>query len=722
MDKSKIFIVQFYTNNVEYGPYSEEINSTYCQKHGYGYYVEKDDQKILNVLNFPERSHTWYKPKLILDVMQKFNPEYIMFLDIDACVVDFDQEIESYIDPEYDVVFTQDVGPHSSMNGGVFIVKNTDWIRNLMHMWWFSAETTKGADIPELNIPEEHKHRYGYFKTALWHDQSCLSHLYRSVPELQQKIKIISHRALNWQEPFDNNFVYHGFAYGHVPYRKLNAVRNKVLGIHEETPTDSLVELAKLYPTDKEYLHAYFSNVYQDNFYPIKNSIKKIVELGVSEGHSLMCWKSFFPHAQIIGLDINLDRYLFTGEDRISLEQVSGGSREMLNSFAERNRDIDIFIDDGGHTMDQQQITFATMFTAIKPGGLSVIEDLHTSVECKMPEKAIFGWGDPIKTTTLDMLEDFNRTGKIKSDYLTTEECRYLEHNIASCKIYHGTGPGIAAIITKIDDGDKVTQSQDVRELINSIINTALELKQTLETTTKLTDGEMPRVPRRDTSTMTLSDISKIYPTDKDFTHNYFNEVYEKYFSPLRESTKLICEIGIGGFDNTRGWAPGNSLRVMREYFPNAKILGLDITKYTLTDVDRITVDYMDQSNLTQVKEYASKLIGYDVILDDGSHNVYDQQITFVEFFKSLRSGGLYIIEDLHSSIEVNDPDKAKLWGWGDPGFITPLEMLEHFKKTNEIISDYLTIEDKQYLQDNIASVEVFHIAPTSITSIIVKK
>lgn len=219
----------------------------------------------------------------------------------------------------------------------------------------------------------------------------------------------------------------------------------------------------------------------------------------------------------------------------------------------------------------------------------------------------------------------------------------------------------------------------------------------------------------------TLSDIAKIYPTDKDFTHNYYNEVYEKYFSPIKDDVKLLCEIGIGGFMGDY-WKPGNSLKVFRDYFQNAQILGLDIVKHELDDLNRITLDWIDQSKRDLVIEYSSKLNDYDIILDDGSHNVYDQQITFAHFFKSLKSGGIYVIEDLHSSIEVNIPEKRAIWGWGEPGFITPLEILEHFKKTGEIISDHLTQDEKQYLQENIKSVDIFYVGPTSITSIIFKK
>jgi hypothetical protein len=221
----------------------------------------------------------------------------------------------------------------------------------------------------------------------------------------------------------------------------------------------------------------------------------------------------------------------------------------------------------------------------------------------------------------------------------------------------------------------------------------------------------------------TLSEIAKQYPTDKDFTHNYYNAVYEKHFSPIRETTKLVCEIGIGGFSEPLGWMPGNDLKVFRDYFINANILGLDIVRHeNIADLDRITLDWIDQSKRDIVIEYAAKLQDYDIILDDGSHNVYDQQITFAHFFKSLKSGGMYVLEDLHTSIEVSIPEKNAIWNWGIPGFITPLEILEHFEKTVEIIADHLNEEEKLYLQENIKSVQVFHLAPTSITSIIIKK
>ena len=221
----------------------------------------------------------------------------------------------------------------------------------------------------------------------------------------------------------------------------------------------------------------------------------------------------------------------------------------------------------------------------------------------------------------------------------------------------------------------------------------------------------------------TLSEIAKIYPTDKDFTHNYYNLVYEDVLSPIRNEVKKVCEIGIGlEFNADLNWRTGHSLMVWEEYFPNAAILGLDIVVPEVREKGRITMDWMDQSKLDIVKEYASRLLDYDLIVDDGSHNTRDQQITLVYFLKALKTGGIYILEDLHTSVEVDIPAKNSIWNWGEPGKTTPLALLNHFKDTGEVVSDYLTTEECQYLKEHLGEIKITKIKDDSITSVIVKK
>jgi hypothetical protein len=223
----------------------------------------------------------------------------------------------------------------------------------------------------------------------------------------------------------------------------------------------------------------------------------------------------------------------------------------------------------------------------------------------------------------------------------------------------------------------------------------------------------------------TLSEISQLYPTDKDFTHNYYNLVYENALNPIKNKVKLLCEIGVGGiFDwGDKKIRPANSLKVWRDYFTNANILGLDIVKYPeISDMDRISIDWLDQSKKDLIIEYSNKLNNYDIIIDDGSHNVYDQHITLAYFFKSLKSEGIYILEDLHTSLEAGNSEKA--WcEWGNAEMTLTLDMLKNFIKTGKIISNYISDEDKAYLEDQILSAEIYQSQPEwSITSVIIKK
>jgi hypothetical protein len=125
----------------------------------------------------------------------------------------------------------------------------------------------------------------------------------------------------------------------------------------------------------------------------------------------------------------NIDDY-----NRVNLLEFNVNTGNNLIEFSNDNMDIDLFIDDGSHIMEDQQVVLAKLFKSIKSGGIYVLEDLHTSVSVKNDVNSI--WKSDKNTITLDMLEMFNNTGKIVSDYMTDDECEYLENNIESCEIF----------------------------------------------------------------------------------------------------------------------------------------------------------------------------------------------------------------------------------------------------------------------------------------------
>lgn len=454
----KIVVAQFYTKNLSYGKFSEEINKKYCEEKGYIYHVEKDDEKIKSYIE--DRAHTWAKPKLILDVMEKYDCDYVLFLDMDAIVSDSSIRIEEFIDDNFDLIATEDYSSHSKMNAGVLLFKNSDWSKNFINDWWEAGNYLRGPDCPALSVNSDQE---GYFKNGLWHDQTCLTVLYDRNSVVRNKIKIITNRSLNWREYNESNFIFHAFGYGHIRFRKIDKIYYELFNIKIDSNNKSLVEISEFYDTDKEAHHKYVSNYYEDLFTPIKEDVKRFCEIGIADGGSLKMWRDFFKNAEIIGCDINLID--MNNQERISLVKLDQSNEEALDKFASTQDYFDIILDDASHRMKDQQITFAKLFKKLRPGGLFIIEDLHTSTEAKMPEKQVFNWGDP-NNTTLDMLQNLISNKKIKSDYISDSDKEYLENNIEYCKVLVEPGKEASSVTSVIK---KKVNCESEHQEVNSL-------------------------------------------------------------------------------------------------------------------------------------------------------------------------------------------------------------------------------------------------------------
>lgn len=424
----KIIVTQFWTSNVSYSKFTKEINSKYCEEKGYIYHVEENDQKIRHTIN--NRSITWYKPKFLLEVLEIYNPDYIFFLDADAIVSDSSYRIEEFIHENYDCVVTMDHGP-SRMNAGVLLFKNTFWTKEFLQRWWDVSD--------ELNGPNGESK--GFYNNGLWHDQTCFGYLYDN-EGYNSKIKIIDNKILNsrvFKDIINKNFIFHAFSYGMIKNRTLDISYYSIFNITKPDSVE-IIDIVEYYMTDKHYEHNFFNLIYNDLFKSLRNNVKKFVEIGVYDGESIRLWRDYFVNAEIFGLDIKLEnvnkKLDNQSKDRLNLIKMDQSNIDDIENFSKQHNDIDIILDDGSHKMYDQQITFAKMFKSLKSGGIFIIEDLHTSLEVLLPEKSWCGWGDPNKTITLNMLKEFQKNGKIISDYMSENEMNYLNENIESIKIY----------------------------------------------------------------------------------------------------------------------------------------------------------------------------------------------------------------------------------------------------------------------------------------------
>ena len=187
--------------------------------------------------------------------------------------------------------------------------------------------------------------------------------------------------------------------------------------------------------TDKGPSQHNYTELYERLFFHWREDPIKIFEIGIADGGSLAMWQGYFPNARIFAVDI-LDKSRFNNA-RVTTLIADQASRDQLQTaIAASGSDIDVLIDDGGHTMEQQQVSLGFLFRHVRPGGYYVIEDVHTSLPALWKGYGVARDGS---NTTLRMLENFVRSPSpaIRSRYMLESEMSYLTENIASVVISH---------------------------------------------------------------------------------------------------------------------------------------------------------------------------------------------------------------------------------------------------------------------------------------------
>jgi hypothetical protein len=155
--------------------------------------------------------------------------------------------------------------------------------------------------------------------------------------------------------------------------------------------------------------------------------------------------------------------------------------------------------------------------------------------------------------------------------------------------------------------------------------------------------------------------------SDKNTTHRY-TQHYAKYLSDYRKKPVKLLEIGIGGFDEERGYSDpalgGGSLRMWRTYFPKGQIYGIDIHDKSAHDERRIKTFKGSQADTDFLRTVGEVTGALDIIIDDGSHRC-DHVITSFEFlYPRMSDRGIYAIEDVQTSYwksyggNDEDPDR----------------------------------------------------------------
>ena len=175
---------------------------------------------------------------------------------------------------------------------------------------------------------------------------------------------------------------------------------------------------------------------------------------------------------------------------------------------------------------------------------------------------------------------------------------------------------------------------------------------------------------------MTLDEIAIRCRTDKSTKTHGYTPVYEKYLKKYKDMECDFLEIGV---------SRGDSIQMWREWLPNARITGIDIRNSCRKNHpwDDTTQFFRgDQNDPAFLSKVISEVGPFDVVLDDGCHDMIPQITSLECLWPAVKPGGLYIIEDMNTSyVPKHDGGLLK------PG--TTVEFLK--KKLDDLIKDNVT-------------------------------
>lgn len=123
----------------------------------------------------------------------------------------------------------------------------------------------------------------------------------------------------------------------------------------------------------------HYFEIYDRYFRAFAGTKCTYLEIGVQEGGFLQIMHEYLgPEARIIGVDVDpvCTALRDKGREIHIGDQADAG---FMSKLAQTCGPFDIIVDDGGHTADQQIVSFLALFPSLAEQGIYLVEDLHAS-------------------------------------------------------------------------------------------------------------------------------------------------------------------------------------------------------------------------------------------------------------------------------------------------------------------------------------------------------
>lgn len=154
-----------------------------------------------------------------------------------------------------------------------------------------------------------------------------------------------------------------------------------------------------------------------------------------------------------------------------------------------------------------------------------------------------------------------------------------------------------------------------------------------------------------------LDDLFLKYNSDKSSAFHNYSDPYYRFWKDLRNEPICLVELGV---------LDGASIRAWYDFFPRARIVGVDINEVCRSlENERLFIEVGSQTDMSFLRYLYRKHKTFNIIIDDASHIWSDQKTSFAHLFENLSPGGWYVIEDLSTSYL-----KGSVWDSGEPNTV----------------------------------------------------
>jgi len=136
-----------------------------------------------------------------------------------------------------------------------------------------------------------------------------------------------------------------------------------------------------------------YTRYYERIFKAIRKSSVRLLEIGVEKGRSMKMWQQYFSEAEhVYGIGYGNFQTTPSQEcDSNAATRVNSKTGctiykgdqsdvKFLNHFIKKTGgNFDVIIDNGSHVPSHQLVSFETLWPAVKPGGIYIVEDIETN-------------------------------------------------------------------------------------------------------------------------------------------------------------------------------------------------------------------------------------------------------------------------------------------------------------------------------------------------------